>query len=591
MRANGDTSSAAWVLQRYVEPPMLRLGAYKFHLRAHVLAVGDLDAWVHDDIVALCAAAPYRGASTADTRAHATNLCARKRREKKETAETKEAAREREEGGCRDARGAVRVRPSPDVERRFDAHHPGDVRDANPFRDTRGGCGSVSRRAGTRGRRARILPDGGVFRTLRFGFPTRRKRRRASPRGQLRSEPRGVRGETQGHVRANDRGYPRRRALPEVRRARGFRKDDVDETTAETTRRGGFELVARTPPRFEGDVDGAVGRRKLAALVSVAGAIARGEPRGDESSNGKPRRRRVAFALGGSRGAVGARRALERAGWRVESAVRDAPECAFQWAPHGSIRWDRVMEETGGEMTNGFATKEAFATTANHHFARGSHQKGRRLFCRRSRETVRVRVGVETRARFRARRRREAARRASSRVARGSLGGGGGGGEARRRGRRRSRRRRRQGKVWVSPPSETVSRCTRRRSTCVGNQTESGRRERRDSKTRSNRRAVSSPREGPRRIRSRSRRRRRTPRRIRNRSRRRRRTPRRIRSRIRRWRRTPSSPRSNSSIRGIRAFGGDAGDARVRGGSRVTAIDRRAASKKMPHVKVISFVI
>ena len=96
MRANGDTSSAAWVLQRYVEPPMLRLGVYKFHLRAHVLAVGDLDAWVHDDIVALCAAAPYHGASTADTRAHATNLCARKRREKKETAETKEAAREGE---------------------------------------------------------------------------------------------------------------------------------------------------------------------------------------------------------------------------------------------------------------------------------------------------------------------------------------------------------------------------------------------------------------------------------------------------------------------------------------------------------------
>jgi hypothetical protein len=152
-------------------------------------------------------------------------------------------------------------------------------------------------------------------------------------------------------------------ALPEVRRARG---GDVD-ADAETTRRGGFARVARLPPRFAGDVDGAVGRRKLAALVSVAGAIARGDgAEGDVGTDGKPRRRRVAFALGGSKGAVGARRALERAGWRVESSARDAPECAFQWAPHGSIRWDRVMEET----RETFATTDAFATTANHHFAR-----------------------------------------------------------------------------------------------------------------------------------------------------------------------------------------------------------------------------
>ena len=163
-------------------------------------------------------------------------------------------------------------------------------------------------------------------------------------------------------------------ALPEVRRARGV---DVDaDADAESTRRGGFARVARLPPRFAGDVDGAVGRRKLAALVSVAGAIARGDGgEGDVGTDGKPRRRRVAFALGGSKGAVGARRALERAGWRVESSARDAPECAFQWAPHGSIRWDRVMEETRetSETTataEAFASTDAFATTANHHFAR-----------------------------------------------------------------------------------------------------------------------------------------------------------------------------------------------------------------------------
>ena len=392
MRANGDTSSAAWVLQRYVEPPMLRLGVYKFHLRAHVLAVGDLDAWVHDDIVALCAAAPYRGASTADTRAHATNLCARKRREKKETAETKEAAREREAEAVATLEELCASVPlptssdgsTPTTPETFATRIRSAIREvaADLFLAARGRAGGA----------LGFFPTAGCFEL--FGLDFLLDEKGDARLLEVNSDPSlAVFGERLKDTCARTIADILDVALPEVRRARGFRKDDVDETTAETTRRGGFELVARTPPRFEGDVDGAVGRRKLAALVSVAGAIARGEPRGDESSNGKPRRRRVAFALGDSRGAVGARRALERAGWRVESAVRDAPECAFQWAPHGSIRWDRVMEETGGEMTNGFATKVAFATTANHHFARaGLTRKGADFFA----EELEKRSGSES---------------------------------------------------------------------------------------------------------------------------------------------------------------------------------------------------
>ena len=244
------------------------------------------------------------------------------------------------------------------------------------------------------------------------------------------------------------------------------------------------------------------------------------------------------------REAPSARGARWNARWRVESAVARRAGCAFQWAPHGSIRWDRVMEETGGEMTNGFATWEAFATTANHHFARaGLTRKGADFFA----EEVEKRSGSESgwrRARVFA---LVAGAKPRVELRRGSLVG-------------LSAEEAEEARPAVADavvravdapprqslgfsPSETVSRCTRRRSTCVGNQTESGRRERRDSKTRSNRRAVSSPREGPRRIRSRSRRRRRTPRRIRNRGRR-------EDSADWRWRRTPSSPRSNSSIRG-----------------------------------------
>ena len=391
MRADGDTAAAAWVLQRYVEPPMLRRGVYKFHLRAHVLAVGDLDVWVHDEIVALCAATPYRGASTADARAHATNLCARRRREKNETAYA-ETRKEKEKETKKEKEKETKKDKEAETETEAEAIATLEELCASvPLPTSRDGSAITPEALATR-IRARIrdivadlflaargraggalgfFPTAGGFEL--FGLDFLLDADGDARLLEVNSDPSlAVFGERLEERCARMLADVLDVALPEVRRARG---GDV-EADAESTRRGGFARVARLPPRFAGDVDGAVGRRKLAALVSVAGAIARGDAaEGDVGTDGKPRRRRVAFALGGSKGAVGARRALERAGWRVESSARDAPECAFQWAPHGSIRWDRVMEETRATRatratTDAFATTNGFATTANHHFAR-----------------------------------------------------------------------------------------------------------------------------------------------------------------------------------------------------------------------------
>ena len=71
-------------------------------------------------------------------------------------------------------------------------------------------------------------------------------------------------------------------------------------------------------------------------------------------------------------GAAGAVAALRRAGgWRVESDPR-APLCSFHWAPHGLIRWDRVMDwrEEDTRSTNTEKDKETGFVVANHHYAR-----------------------------------------------------------------------------------------------------------------------------------------------------------------------------------------------------------------------------
>lgn len=53
-----DKDLVEWVLQKYVEKPLL-VNKKKFHLRVHVLAVGRLKVYVHEDVIALIAMDDY----------------------------------------------------------------------------------------------------------------------------------------------------------------------------------------------------------------------------------------------------------------------------------------------------------------------------------------------------------------------------------------------------------------------------------------------------------------------------------------------------------------------------------------------------
>ena len=61
-----------WVLQQYISRPLL-LRQRKFHIRAYVLAVGDLDVYFCNDCLALCSGSRYRAADTSNLLAHITN--------------------------------------------------------------------------------------------------------------------------------------------------------------------------------------------------------------------------------------------------------------------------------------------------------------------------------------------------------------------------------------------------------------------------------------------------------------------------------------------------------------------------------------
>lgn len=67
-----------WVIQEYVDNP-LQLAAYnkrKFHLRVYVLAVGNLEVYVYEDILALFCLEKYsRTTDAKNMRAHITNTC------------------------------------------------------------------------------------------------------------------------------------------------------------------------------------------------------------------------------------------------------------------------------------------------------------------------------------------------------------------------------------------------------------------------------------------------------------------------------------------------------------------------------------
>ncbi|KAK9835718.1 hypothetical protein WJX74_006570 [Apatococcus lobatus] len=65
-----------WVVQRYIDRPLLVDGR-KFHLRAYVLCVGSLTAYVFDEILVLCAPDKYDAAlrELGNQRSHLTNTC------------------------------------------------------------------------------------------------------------------------------------------------------------------------------------------------------------------------------------------------------------------------------------------------------------------------------------------------------------------------------------------------------------------------------------------------------------------------------------------------------------------------------------
>eukprot|EP00123_Amoebidium_parasiticum_P011175 comp20558_c0_seq1/m.26399 comp20558_c0_seq1/g.26399 ORF comp20558_c0_seq1/g.26399 comp20558_c0_seq1/m.26399 type:complete len:384 (-) comp20558_c0_seq1:454-1605(-) len=72
VEANPDLRQ--WVVQRYIEDPMLVNGR-KFHLRVYAVVVGRMDVYLHEDILALCAHMPYDSEDHTNQYAHLTNTC------------------------------------------------------------------------------------------------------------------------------------------------------------------------------------------------------------------------------------------------------------------------------------------------------------------------------------------------------------------------------------------------------------------------------------------------------------------------------------------------------------------------------------
>ena len=113
---------------------------------------------------------------------------------------------------------------------------------------------------------------------------------------------------------------------------------------------GGFRLVLELPPRFP---DATEARRRVSKLVSIVGSFTAGTY--DEHEGGK----KVASIAIGAPGAKGAAKALAaREDWEVTTNP-NAPLCSLQWAPHRTVCWERVMEES-----------PATRLVASHHYAR-----------------------------------------------------------------------------------------------------------------------------------------------------------------------------------------------------------------------------
>ncbi|KAJ1989496.1 tubulin--tyrosine ligase [Dimargaris cristalligena] len=64
-----------WVIQSYVDRPLLLNGGRKFHIRAYVVAVGGIRVYLWEDMLSLFAGTPYHAAPLDDSGAHLTNTC------------------------------------------------------------------------------------------------------------------------------------------------------------------------------------------------------------------------------------------------------------------------------------------------------------------------------------------------------------------------------------------------------------------------------------------------------------------------------------------------------------------------------------
>lgn len=64
-----------WVIQRYVQHPLLLCGNRKFHIRAYVLAISNIQVYLYSDMLALFALKAFDESDLSDQLAHITNTC------------------------------------------------------------------------------------------------------------------------------------------------------------------------------------------------------------------------------------------------------------------------------------------------------------------------------------------------------------------------------------------------------------------------------------------------------------------------------------------------------------------------------------
>ena len=392
MNAHAERSCAAtapWVAQRYVECATVHGASvcpdepkYKFHLRAHALVAGDASAYVHDDVVVLVASAPVRGRdSLRDLRAHATNHRVRARGAAAAREKSRDGEDSRADGDCtppathaslEDVCRAV----SSSVPASEAAGRPGRLElCADRLRERIRAIAAdafAAARSKAGGAVGFVPIEGGSFEL--FGFDFLVDAETGEPRLlEVNADPSmavfGAHAEGKRRCAALVRDVLSI-ALPRMETGRETREAEEEGEGEEAggrelDRRNAFRKVWSARSRFS---DPAEGRRRVKRLVSLTASLA---ARVALEGSGDRATRRASVAAG-SPGAAGAVAALRRAGgWRVESDPR-APLCSFHWAPHGLIRWDRVMDwrEEDTRSTNTEKDKETGFVVANHHYAR-----------------------------------------------------------------------------------------------------------------------------------------------------------------------------------------------------------------------------